>query len=128
MSSQRPIQALLYNYYVDEEKWISAVHDAPIARSRLVSVKKESGADIEIGLFQNDGMPEVSAVIFNTCATWGKVRALCADPNPNIYFTALRLNFTGPMPHCIEANKGEYKESLLDGLHVYHNPAARHPL
>jgi hypothetical protein len=32
------------------------------------------------------------------------------------------------MPHCIKARKGEYKETLLDGLRVYHNPDASYPL
>ncbi len=129
MSCQRAIEAFLYNYYVDEEEWISAgARESPVPKSLLFSVKKETGADIELGVFQNGGMPEVSAVIFSTCATWGKLRALSADPNPNILFTALRLNPKGPIPHCINASKREYKETLLDGLRVYHNPDANHPL
>jgi hypothetical protein len=129
MSCQRAIEALLYNYYVDEEKWIAAgVQEVPAPKGLLFSVKKETGTDIELGVFQNGAMPEVSAVIFSTCATWGKVRALSTDPNPNIFFTALLLNPTGPRPHCIRAKKSEYKETLLDGLRVYHNPDASHPL
>ena len=73
-------------------------------------------------------MPEVSALIFSSCATWGKVRALSADPNPHVVFTALRSNLNGPIPHRIVANKEDYNETLLDGLRVYHNPDAYHPL
>lgn len=129
LSCQRAIEALLYNYYVDEEKWIvGGVHHVPAPRSYLISVKKEAGAEIQLGVFQNGSMPEISAVIFSTCATWGKVRALSEDPNPNISFTALRLNLNGTTPHCIKAKKREYQESLLDGLRVYHNPYANNPL
>jgi hypothetical protein len=129
ITCQRAIEALLYNYYVDEQQWIAeGIHEAPPPKSAVFSVKKATGADIEIGVFQNGSMPEVSAVIFSTCATWGKVRALSEDPNPNIFFTALRFNQTGPVPHCIKAKKSEYRESLLDGLRIYHNPDAINPL
>jgi hypothetical protein len=129
LSCQRAIEALLYNYYVDEERWIAeGAQEVPAPKSHLYSVKKATGADVELGMFQNRLMPEVSAAIFSTCATWGKVRALSSDPNPNIVFTALRLNLTGPKPHRIEAKKSEYQESLLDGLRIYHNPDAIYPL
>jgi len=129
MSCQRAVEALLYNYYVDEQRWIAdGIQEVPQPKSLVFSVKKATGADIELGVFQNGFMPDVSAVIFSTCATWGKVRALSVDPNPNILFTALRLNLTGPIPHCIKAKKSEYLESLLDGLRVYHNPDAIYPL
>ena len=128
MTCQRGIEALLYNYYVDEQKWIAeGVHRPLHQRALVFSVNKATGASIELGVFQNGSMPEISAVIFSTCATWGKVRAF-DDPNPNIFFTALRLNLTGPIPHCIQAKKSEYQESLLDGLRVYHNPDAINPL
>lgn len=128
MACQRAIQALLYNYYVDEEQWISEGVDLPAPKSELFSVAKASGAKVELGLFQSELMSEVSAVIFSTCATWGKIRALSKDPNPNIWFTAARLNTSDPTPHLIKAKKAEYQESLLDGLQVYHNPFAVRPL
>lgn len=127
LAGQRAVEALLYSYYVDEETWIA---DRSNRRSkRLVqTVKKQSGAEIELGVFQNGSMPEISAVIFSTAATWGKVRALSADPNPNVFFVALRLNTNSQVPHQINTNKSEYRETLLDGLRVYHNPDARWPL
>lgn len=129
MSCQRAIEALLYNYYVDEERWISTGgQESAAPKSLLFSVKKETGADIELGVFQNGAMPVISAVVFSTCASWGKVRALSADPNPNILFTALLLNSKGPIPHCTRSKKSDYKETLLDGLRVYHNPGASYPL
>lgn len=128
LACQRAIEALLYNYYVDEEEWLEIGLDAHAPKRVLDSVAKDSGAPIDLGLFLGNEMPEVSAVVFSSCATWGKVRALSADPNPNISFTALRLNMAGTKPHYIHRAKADYQESLLDGLRVYHNPFARHPL
>jgi hypothetical protein len=66
--------------------------------------------------------------MFSSCASWGKVRALSADPNPNIMFEALKYNPNGTKPHLVRAKKANYTERLLDGLRVYHNPLATHPL
>lgn len=129
MSCQRAIEALLFNYYVDEEKhFASGQPDSPIPGTTMQLVRKDNGAVVELGLFQGRSMPEVSAVVFSTCATWGKLRALSDDPNPNIFFTALRLNPDSSMPYKIQARKHDYRETLLDGLRVYHNPYALHPL
>ena len=58
----------------------------------------------------------------------GKARALSSDPSTSIVFTALRLNPASDQPHIIRAQKQRYEENLLDGLRVYHNPYAIHPL
>lgn len=58
----------------------------------------------------------------------GKVRALSSAPNPAIFFTALRFNPTSDRPHIINEPKRRYQENLLDGLRIYHNPFAQHPL
>ena len=81
-----------------------------------------------MGLFTKGLMPEISAVIFSSCATWGKVRALSSDPNPNIRFTALRQNMASPKPHIIKASGSKYYETIFDGLRVYHNPSAYYPI
>jgi hypothetical protein len=128
LSCQRAIEALLYNYYLDESEWIHLGLETSPPKKFISSVKKDNGAEIELGLFQGKLMPEISAVLFSTCATWGKVRAMCADPNPSIYFKALRFSPNGPEPTIVSASKADYRESLLDGLRIYHNPNANHPL
>lgn len=129
LACQRAIEATLFNYYVDEESYMSeGDFDSPIPRLTLESARKDNGTDVELGLFASDSIPEVSAIMFTTCATWGKVRALSKDPNPEIFFTALRLNPHSSKPHIIKASKSEYSETLLDGLRVYHNPYATYPL
>jgi hypothetical protein len=127
LSCQRPVEAVLYNYYVDEEVWRKSLQSpAPISSIQLVT--KSNGKSVDLGYFQNDSMADVSAVIFSTCAAWGKVSALSDDPHPDTYFTAIRLNPHSTIPHIIRAQKSNYAESLLDGLRVYHNPFAKFPL
>jgi hypothetical protein len=129
LTCQRAIEALLFNYYIDEEDYIAGSQtDRPIPRGFLSSVQKDNQAPIELGVFQNGPMPEVSAILFSSCATWGKIRALSQDPNPDIFYTALRLNSKSSQPHKVKSRKRDYKETLLDGLRVYHNPEALYPL
>jgi len=70
----------------------------------------------------------LGAVIFNSSATWGKVRALSNDPNPCIYFTAVRFDPRGSDLFVFKGAKAVYSETIFDGLRVYHNPHATHPL
>lgn len=129
MACQRPIEAVLHGYYVDEEQHI-ATHgrEGRLEGEELRRVFKENGSPIELGLFSSPAFKEISAVIFSSCATLGKVRALSSDPNPNIVFTALRYNPGGIQSHIVKEPKHRYTESLVDGLRVYHNPFASYPL
>jgi hypothetical protein len=128
MECQRSIEALLFEYYVDEENYLSGDKLEHIAGKQLGNISKDNGSPVELGIFTKESMPEVSAVIFNSTATWGKVRALSNDPNPNIEFTALRLNPNSHEPHVVKAKKHKYQETLLDGLRIYHNPYAQNPI
>ena len=129
MACQRPIEAVLHGYYVDEESYIaSGGREGRLEGEALMKVFKDNGSPIELGLFATPAYREISAVIFSNCANMGKVRALSSDPSPGIVFTALRLNPASDHPHIIRAPKRCYEESLLDGLRVYHNPYATHPL
>jgi hypothetical protein len=126
LACQRAIEALLHGYYVDEEAFLR--EGGTLTGKQRHSVTKDNGTDIPLGLFSDESHAWLSAVIFSSCATWGKVAALSADPNPNRLFFATRYNASGVASHVIKANKSAYQESLLDGLRVYHNPFAFHPL
>lgn len=129
MACQRPIEAVLHGYYVDEERYIaSGGGEGRLEGETLLKVFKDNGSPIELGLFTTPAYREISAVIFSSCANMGKVRALSSDPSPGIVFTALRLNPASDQPHIIRAPKRRYEENLLDGLRIYHNPYATHPL
>jgi hypothetical protein len=129
MACQRQIEAVLQGYYVDEERYIASNgREGRLEGETLLKVFKDNGSLIDLGLFTTPAYREISAVIFSGCANMGKVRALSSDPSVGIVFTALRLNPASDQPHIIRAQKQRYEENLLDGLRVYHNPYATHPL
>jgi hypothetical protein len=126
LACQRAIEAVLFGYYVDEERYLREGGD--LKGRQIDSVAKDNGSDVGIGIFRDEEFNWLSAVMFSSCATWGKVRALSSDPNPTIVFDAVRYNPNGLRPHIVKAKKSQYTESLLDGLRVYHNPQATHKL
>jgi hypothetical protein len=126
LTSQRAIEAVLHGYYVDEERFLR--DGGALKGYQIAAVTKDNQSDVPVGVFSSQEFAWLSAVVFSSCATWGKVRALSSDPNPNIVFQAVRLNANGVAPHVVRAPKSRYSESLLDGLSVYHNPLATHKL
>jgi hypothetical protein len=126
LASQRAIEAVLFGYYVDEEKYLR--EGGELKGRQVETVDKDNGSSVGLGVFLDEEFKWLSAVIFGSCATWGKVRALSADPNPNIFFEALTYNPNGVQPHVVKATKSKYVEHLLDGLRIYHNPQARYRL
>lgn len=126
LACQRAIEAVLYGYYVDEERFLR--EGGTLQSNRLTSVRKNNLSEVPLAVFGMEEFTWLSAVIFSSCASWGKVRALSGDPNPNIFFEAVKLNTNSVVPHVIRARKSQYSESLLDGLRIYHNPSATHKL
>jgi hypothetical protein len=126
LACQRAVEAVLYGYYVDEESFLR--EGGQLRGQHLRTVKKDSGRPVPLAIFGNKDFEWLSVVMFSSCATWGKVRALSSDPNPNIVFRTVKRNMTGVMAHASAARKAEYNESLLDGLRIYHNPSARYQL
>lgn len=129
MACQRPIDAVLFGYYVDEEKFIaSGMKEGKLVGEELSEVFKDNGSPVALGMFNTPEFKEISAVIFSACANMGKVIAMSSDPNPTIFINATRLNTSSSIPHQIGCLKNKYEEHLFDGLRVYHNPFALHPL
>ena len=128
MAANRPIVAALYGVYFDEAETIAAQAENVITHD-IEAVAKHESATVPVGLFTDDAYKDVSAVVYGPLATWGKVRALADAPHRDIEFTTLHPpNGPGLMPEVREATKANYVEHLLDGLYVFHNPFAEHPL
>lgn len=126
---QRPIEAVLHGYYVDEERYLATQgREGRLEGEQLLRVFKDNGSPVHLGLFSSPAYSDISAVIFSSCATLGKVRALSSDPNRGIVFTAVRYNPDSVKPHIVKEPKQRYTENLLDGLRIYHNPFATRPL
>jgi hypothetical protein len=127
----RPIMSVLYDHYVDEPAFLRNPAEFPNGppTRHLGFVKKDNGADIELGLFNDDRMREISAVVFSCVATWGKVSSM--TPQTPEHRTILRTIWGGtpdgrPVQRMGMAD--EIGETLSDGLQVFHNPFALRPL
>lgn len=125
LQCETPIMALLYDFYVDEDAYNDNPHLYPNGPPdvSLGFVEKDNGAEIELGLFEDDSLAEVSAVILSTTATWGKVESMSSSNH---------LRFVNTVWWSEEKQEPIYKssanENIRDGLFVFHNPYARKPL
>jgi len=125
----RPMRALLYDDYVDEEIFFkdpSAYPNGPPS-IRLGYVEKANGAEVELGIFNDSSMSEISAVLFSCVATWGKAVAMSSVAE--LGFVNSLWGVDGPpgderRTACI----GVPSETISDGLQVFHNPNASKPL
>lgn len=122
----RPIEALLYDYYVDEQEYLTNPERFPIGPEgkSLGSVTKDNGSDIELGFFDCEKFSHVSAVVFSSVATWGKVDALSGNP---LMVVSSQWETAGGIERRTFSG-GKVGESVTDGLRVYHNPYAKYPL
>jgi hypothetical protein len=101
-----------------------------VGESRCFQVQKSPGINLELGLFTDARMADVSAVFFNTKATFSKASALAKEGSCPIIFSGARIvqldNLLGLQPFFeIRPN---CQETILDGLHVLVNPFAKHPI
>ena len=119
----RPIMALLYDFYVDEEEYWRHPERYPYGPPdvSLEYVEKENGNLILLGMFMNDKASEISAVLFNPLATVGKVSNMIEEKEGLFAHTWLtdenKLERTTDQDEIIE-----------DGLFILHNPFAKYPL
>lgn len=98
--------------------------------SRCFKVQKSPGVNLDLGLFTDDRMADVSAVFFSNRATFSKVHALAREGDCPIIFHGTRMiqleNFSGSEPFCDD--RSHYQETILDGLHILINPFANYPI
>jgi hypothetical protein len=124
----RAIVAVLYGIYVDEETTIAKGANELI-KYPVDAVVKNENASIPVGLFATDEYKDVSAIIYSSLVTWGKIRGLADNPEAMTIYNTCHLPADGSIiPEVRFAKKSEYKEDIADGLHILHNPYAEHPL
>lgn len=117
-----PIIALLYKRFYDP-KDDSYYHKE--------FVLKDNSSPIELGLFCNDKFKHISAVMFSCVVTHGKLCALAISQQktllwPQQIFT-IRHDFD--FPHFkLQLLSSQSQETLTEGLWVFHNPYAEHPI
>lgn len=126
----RPIKALLYDLYVDEQEYLEDPSKYPYGppAKRLGFIEKDNGSEIELGIFNDDRFPEISAILFSCTATWGKVDVMCEGKDSKMVINSVWGSEPYGAPVQRTGTRAEYFETLTDGLQVYHNPFARYPL
>lgn len=123
----RSIIAVLYGVYLDEENTI-ATRSNEFIKYPVEAVVKNGNVNINIpiGLFTTDEYRDVSAVIYSSLATWGKIRALANNPDAMTVYNTCHLPIGDSMiPEIRFSKKSEYSESLADGLHILHTLTQR---
>jgi hypothetical protein len=126
----RPIQAVLYDYYVDEvayHKHPDLYPDGPPG-VKLGFVEKDNGTQVPLGMFQSEEYSDVSAIIFSCTATWGKVDALTKGSQIECNIIATWGGKPNGKPYATQRPRAAHMETLEDGLQVFHNPFASNPL
>lgn len=127
MAAMRPIISALYGLYHDEEETIASGAQKVVSYN-VNGVVKNENTIIHVGYFCTPEYSDVSAVIFSSLATWGKVRAVAENPNASTVYRTFHPNPGSLHPIMRVTNKADYHEHLLDGLCVMHNPFAKHRL
>ena len=89
-------------------------------------VFKNSGAEVDLGLFTDERCRAISAVLFSSLATWSKVRAMSAPGDRRLLFFGSRLTPDG-LANFV-AREGKYDEQLVDGAHLFVNDNADVPI
>ena len=128
LQNEQAIRRVLYGF----DKFI--YEEFPERNERIIlgqeyldSITKPNGSEIPLGYFVKEMMNEISAVIFSNTATFGKVRTLSDDPG-HIFFESIRYNDFGLKPIHTILPKKKYRETLLDGVNIFHNPFAEYPI
>jgi hypothetical protein len=127
----RPIRAVLYDHYVDEPAYTANPEKYPNGPPdvSLGYVSKENGSEIELGLFTDDRMRHISAVLFSCTATWGKVNALTPESeNRHVLIESSWGSEPDGKPVRRVGSPSEIGETITDGIQIYHNPYAVNPL
>lgn len=111
------MMALLYGLYYSPEK------DCYFKRNFIT--KPGTNSKVKIGIFENDSMRDVSAIIFTNTLTLGKLSSLSKSSQEDMaHVINIRYDYEPPhyKIHEVNINHPEY---LLDGLYVFHNPNAK---
>ena len=126
----RPIKALLYDYYVDEDAYLDNPDKFPHGppKVNLGFVEKDNGTEIQVGLFNDSCISEISAIIFSCVATWGKLCAMSENPINETMVSSIWGTPSNGIPEIRNCFSGDHNETVSDGLQVFHNPYAKYPL
>jgi hypothetical protein len=126
LSAGRSIMAALYGLYHDEAA--TSPDAEKVVSYNVAAAMKSETVDVPMALFCDDSYSDVSAVIYSSLVTWGKIRALANNPDARTIYQTVHPREGHLIPEIRRALKKDYVEHLFDGMYVLHNPFAKHPL
>lgn len=116
------IIALLYGmYYSKKEKNFKKKN----------YVEKENGALISLGIFKTEEFSDISAIIFTSNLTIGKIEGLINSENNDSLQDVITIYqdfFDSEVPYKVNLASEDSPELLTDGLWIFHNPYAKNKL
>jgi hypothetical protein len=115
--------ALLYGFYYNAKDDVY---------NRKENIKKlGSERDIQLGIFLDSEYCEVSAIIYSSMVTIGKLTAMHISQggdSDNVVMQLWKDNDNLELPYALQIVSPEAPELLTEGVFVFHNPAAKNPL
>ena len=118
-----PLLALLYGRYFN--------HKNGKYEFKKNIIKPDTNSEIPLGLFNNNSMENISAILFSCTITLGKLTSLSKSINNSKLNMQQILNVRhdDEFPNYkIQDVNPENPEELSDGLFIFHNPFAKNPL
>lgn len=118
-----PLLALLYGMYFNNHT--NNYYDIPQI------VKPGTDSIISVGLFNDNSMEHISAIIFSCTTTMGKLTSLSISENNSSLQMNRVINIRNddePPYFKIQDVSKENPEELSDGLFIFHNPHAKNKL
>lgn len=132
--SRAALPLYLYGYDYD---WEHLSDGRLVITPKKVASHQWGTKEVESGFFGLPGAENVSAVITNTSATiskFNRMGALAGFGSKRVrmirrgFVADLDPNASKPKLFVAEVGSPEYHESWIEGMDVYHNPNALHPL
>lgn len=115
-----PMLALLYGLYYQPAT-------ASFIKKSTIK-KKDTNADINIGIFNNPDYANISAIIYSCTTTLGKLTSLAistGNPSKNVVYNIRRDYEDSKIPYKLQIVNSSFPEVLSDGVFIFHNPNAK---
>ncbi len=132
--SRAALSLYLYGYVYD---WEHRPDGELVITPQKVALHRWGAKEVESGFFSLPGAENISAVIANASATiskFNRMGAVAGFGSKRVriirrgFVTDLDPNASEPKSFVAEVNSPDYQESWIEGMDVYHNPNALHPL
>ena len=132
--SRTGLPLYLYGYAHD---WEHLKDGTLVITPRKVTSHRWGNKEVPSGFFGLPGAENISAVVANTSATiskFNRMGVVAGFGSKRVrlirrgFATDLDPNASKPKAFVLDVNRPDYRETWIEGMDVYHNPNALHPL